>query len=297
LSATHEPLAQKLVRKAHSALHKHIFVHFPRHFERASEPVTLVMPVAVKDLHQAEHAIASVRAHLMHPVAQIILVGQSSPDIAALAARVGATYIDEEHVLPAPVRAFRYVTRHRNRNGWIRQQILKLMADEFASTNRLLILDSDTLLVRDLSFVHKGKPVLFTSDEYNPTYHACSRRLLGPLRDYPRSFIAHCMLYERPALQALKAAITARHACHWTDAILHSIDISVEESFSEYELYGTFIYNHLPESFQTRYWYNRKHRGQGPLHGAAGAMLKQNFISNHMHLHRMPADVGSGANE
>lgn len=244
------------------------------------------MPVAVKDMHQAEHAIASVRAHLLHPVAEIILVGQSSTDIAALAARVGATYIDEEDVLSAPVRAFRYVTRHRNRNGWIRQQILKLMADDFATTDHILILDSDTRLMRDLSFVRSGKPVLFTSDEYNPTYHACSHRLLGPLKDYPRSFIAHCMLFERAALQALKAAISARHACDWREAILHSIDISVEESFSEYELYGTFIYNFMPDKFQTRYWYNRKNRGDLSRQSSAQQMLKQNFVSAHIHLHR-----------
>jgi uncharacterized protein DUF6492 len=275
-------LLRKYERKASSAIHKHALIYWPRNFERRDEPVTLVMPLALKDLPQAEASIASVRKHLMHPIEEIIIPGQSSPDIAAFCARVGAKYVDEDAFLPDSVKRFSYVTGSRDRNGWIRQQVLKLSADQMATTRKCLILDSDTCLVRNLSFMRGVRPILFVADEYNATYHACIDRLLGPVLRYPRSFIAHCMLFDRDVLAQLKSLIASHCDMDWTSAVLDRLDRTVGESFSEYELYGTYVFNFAADQFHAEYWYNRKYRGVIDLASLPRGCHRQNFVSNHV---------------
>ena len=92
------------------------------------------------------------------------------------------------------------------------------------------------------------------------------------------------MLFERDTLAALKSAITAHCAMSWEQAILAAIDTSVEESFSEYETYGNFVFNSRRERFCTRYWYNTKVRGSDPAQDfAIGAGLSRfNFVSRHV---------------
>jgi hypothetical protein len=290
-------LLRRLERRASSAIHKHALIYLPRTFERRDEPVTLVMPLALKDLHQAEASIASARKHLLHPIEETIIPGQSSTQIAAFCERVGAKYVDEEAFLPDSVKRFRHVTSGYNRNGWIRQQILKLSVDRIAKTRKCLILDSDTCLVRDLSFMRGTRPILFVADEYNETYHACIDRLLGPQLRYSRSFIAHCMLLDREVLDQLKRAIVLHCGMDWISAILDRIDPTLGASFSEYELYGTFVFNHAPEQFHTEYWYNRKYRFDGTTDPALlpDHCRKQNFVSNHVQLYnRSPIEVIKG---
>jgi hypothetical protein len=248
----------RAVRRLSMGLHRHVLSHLPRSYERSTRSVTLVMPLAVKDLPHAERSIAAWREHLLHPIDEVLLLGQSSPAISALAQKCEARYIDENEILPQAARDFTYPSPRGNLNGWVRQQLLKLSADTVASGENFLIVDSDTRPLRPIPFERGGNPILFTSDEYIITYHRCTQRLLGPLRLYPRSFIAHCMLFERDVLEAMKNAIEARTGRPWIDAILQAIDIREHYGFADYETYGTYVYNRYPERFQAEYWYNKK---------------------------------------
>ena len=287
-----QSLLPRLERQLHSALQKHALIHVPRTFEPSKRPVTLVMPLAVKDLAHAQRTVETWRRLLGHPIRGVVVLGQSSPEVAAFAARISATYVDEDKVLSPEVLAFAYRTNGRNRNGWIRQQILKFSADAFVADGDMLIIDSDTRPVRPISFDRAGRPLLFTSDEYNPTYHACIDRLLGPQRWYRRSFIAHCMLFERDVLVALKGAIELQCKRPWAEAVLSAIDTRVEESFSEYETYGTFVFNRYPQCFRTAYWFNRKVRsGSLDQDFVAGAEHGRfNFVSRHVQPDKLAPD-------
>jgi hypothetical protein len=279
-----EPVTARIERKVSSALYRHFLVNFPRRFEASLIPTTVVMPLAKKDLRQAETTLASIRNNLLHPIERIVIPGQSSSEIAEFCRQVGAVYIDEETVLPNAVRTFDYATRDRNRNGWIRQQILKLMSDQFTATQHVLIIDSDTCLVRKVSFVRNGKPILFFSDEHNATYHECNQRLIGPVRTFRRSFVTHCMLFDRGILAGLHSNIERKCRVQWIDAILSKIERNVEAGFSEYELYGTHVYNAQPHLFQAQYWYNAKYRGEGRVEPSKlpTRYRKFNFVSSHV---------------
>jgi Family of unknown function (DUF6492) len=268
-------LTERLERRAFTIWHRHVLAYLPRTFAPSKQSVTIIMPLATKDLQHAEHALERWRGNLLHPIESVIVPGQSSVEIAAFCERVGARYIDETSVLPDAIKEFDYRPRGLPYNGWIRQQILKLMADEFAPGEKLLLIDSDTWPNRPIAFMRNDRPVLYISDEYEPAYHVSIDRLLGPLRHSRRSFIAHCMLFERDVLQAMKRAIED-HCCKpWPDAILSALDPTVECCFSEYEMYGHYVMNFRPDRFQTEYWYNAKDNGRRNL-------KRYNFVSEHI---------------
>ncbi len=273
----------RTLRRFDMALHRHVLSYLPRTYQRSTWPVTLVMPLAVKDLPHAKASIAAWRAHLLHPIQEVLLLGQSSAEIAALAKTSGARYIDETEILPRSARDFVYPSVRGSLNGWIRQQLLKLSADDVATGDRFLIVDSDTRPLRPIAFERDGKPILFTSDEYIETYHRCAARLLGPVKLYPRSFIAHCMLFERDVLAALKRDIAARAGQPWIDAVLSAIDVREHYGFADYETYGTYVYNRYPERFQVEYWYNRKMNAP-PNQDFDSALVpaRFNFTSRHI---------------
>jgi Family of unknown function (DUF6492) len=147
-----------------------------------------------------------------------------------------------------------------------------------------LIIDSDTCLVRKVSFVRNGKPILFFSDEHNATYHECSQRLIGSVRTFRRSFVTHCILFDRGILAGLHSNIERKCRVQWIDAILSKIERNVEAGFSEYELYGTHVYNAQPHLFQAQYWYNAKYRGEGCVEPSKlpTRYRKFNFVSSHV---------------
>ncbi len=149
----------KLERKAWLALNKYVFLYLPRTFAPASEPCALMMPLAVKDLTHAQVTLDAWRKHLLHPVADVIVVGQADPRVAQFAAASGARYINEDEILSEAAKTFRYVYQGRNRNGWIRQQLLKLQADTFTRTNDIVVVDSDTRPVRPIAFRRAGRPI------------------------------------------------------------------------------------------------------------------------------------------
>lgn len=277
----------KIERKAWLALNKYVLFYLPRTYQPSSEPCTLVMPLAVKDLAHAQATLDAWTKHLQHPLAEIVVVGQDDRRIAHFAARCGARYINEEDVLSPAVKSFGYVYQGRSRNGWIRQQILKLMADTFTHSKDILVADSDTHPVRPISFRRNGRPILFVTHDFTPTYYACMQRLLPDLTLYRRSFVAHCMLFERGVLQQLRSELEQHAGRPWDEAILNAIDKSVDASFSEFELYGNYVYNRMPHLFAPEYWFNCRLRQTDPGQalGVQAGHARYNFISRHIHLH------------
>ncbi len=284
-----EPLLAKIVRKGQSSFQKHVGVYWPRPVELSQRPVTVLVPLALKDMAQAERSIAGLRQHLKHPIVEIVVPGQDHPDIAAFCARLGLRYVNENSVLPEAVKSLDYRVNGHNRNGWMRQQILKLDAFRYCGGDAVFICDSDTTFIRDVAFFEKGRQVLLTSDDYISHYHGTTQRLLGPVPRHSRSFIAHCMLMQRPVLAALQQEIERRHAKPWQLAILDCIDRSQDEGFSEYELYGNWLMSSAPKTCVTRYWYNRKVNMASPADFVAARQTFRHFnsLSSHIHLYRL----------
>ena len=271
----------KIPRQLRYRFHRHVTSWLPRSFARSDRPLSIVMPLAEKDVARAGIALAAQRRHLMHPIEAIVVPGQKSALIAKFCADEGLRYIDETELLPRAVLDLDYRFKGYNLNGWIRQQVLKLTAPSYVDAELIAVFDADTVLLRDISFFDGARQILFTADEYVASYHAMTQKLLGPGPRPKRSFVAHFMLLQRDLLLALTSEIEARHGCGLVEAILKNLDTGIAASLSEYELYGTYVTQRHPARATQRYWYNVKAKTLGKL--TLGAARRFNSVSDHVY--------------
>jgi aminopeptidase N len=58
----------------------------PRHYPRSDKPLTIMIPLAEKDVARAGRAVETLRLHVLHPVSEIVVAGQDSDAIRAFCA-------------------------------------------------------------------------------------------------------------------------------------------------------------------------------------------------------------------
>jgi Family of unknown function (DUF6492) len=268
----------KLIRRLRSHFHRYAWSWLPRSYGESDRHVVVVMPLAEKDLDVAKFCIAGIRRFLRHPVDRIVAPSQSSRVIEQFCRRHDVEYIEEQTVLSPNVLNFNY------RNGWIRQQLLKLTACSYLDGDNFLVIDSDTVLARELSFFEGSKQILWTADDLVDDYHPFTQEMIGVVRRHPYSFVTHCMLFQRPLLLELQRVIEERFKVNWVDAILSSIRTGTTAGMSEYELYAHFLLKYHPEAFVTKYWYNKKVSLRGGIDAARARALGRrfNFLSDHV---------------
>lgn len=275
-----------VVRRLRSAVYRYGLAWLPRSYPPSDVPLSIVVPMAEKDLVLGPHCLAHLKQHLQHPITRIVVPGQKSKALADFCRDNGYQYIDENDLLPDCIKTLAYQADGRNRNGWIRQQTLKLSSFNYVDGELVFVCDSDTIFLRPFSMLEGSRQVLFEADEYIDSYHDMSMRLLGPHARYRWSFVTHCMLFQRPIMQALHREIEARHGMAWQEAIVKCLDTSVGAGMAEFELYGNYVYTRYPDAFIGRYWYNRK----VPLRGARDVELAEadwrlrrfNSVSDHV---------------
>lgn len=132
--------------------------------------------------------------------------------------------------------------------GWIMQQALKMEACRRIDADLFLILDSDVVLIREVSaarLTQEGGPRFYRRDgavdlrlPRHVQWHEISRRLLGlplptplPAPDYVSSF----NVWDPRVLRSLLARIERVTGRYWMDAV------TAQRSFSEWTLYGVFV--------------------------------------------------------
>ena len=126
----------------------------------------------------------------------------------------------------------------RHLPGWYYQQLLKYAVISASSSQRTLILDADTVVVRDI----RAEPgTFFTARERNEGYFEHYRKLMGRAPSLAASAITNFMWFESDALREMLAQIEKRHGQLWWRAILEVANgIAIETAFSEYETYANW---------------------------------------------------------
>ena len=144
------------------------------------------------------------------------------------------------------------------RAGWVLQQILKVAGTLHSNMDFTLIVDSDTIILRERNWIPRGKSgVLTPSDEFTPDYYLFLQKL-GVGSERPKhSFVSHHMLIEKKFLVEALSHIGARSI---SDLVEICVDRADKNSFSplcvDYELYAQFMMEHHPEKVQLEKWAN-----------------------------------------
>ena len=252
-------MAFKVPRQLRRRIHETVLSRLPRRYPASDRAVTVLIPLAAKDAAKATRCVEAIRRHLRHPVTEIVVAGQDHDAVRDFCRDACVRYVNEKDVLPGEVLNLAYTLGGTlNMNGWIRQQMLKLLAFRYLDAENILAFDADTFLMRDISLFDGERQVLFLSDEYTGSFHAMTEKLLGPTPRHNRSFIAHFMLFQRDLMAGLEAAIGRHCGCGMVEAILGRLDRTITASLSEFELYGNYLHRFHPERVAGRYWYNIK---------------------------------------
>lgn len=217
----------------------------------SDEPLEVVIPIIEKDLATLPDAVAGIRKNLMHPLGNIYIVAPDSPKIRQAAMELGCELILEDKVLPITIKDI-----HTDRPGWWYQQLLKLYADTIVKTQKFLVLDADTVLIKPQAFVRKGKTIFYHSDEYNWFYFDFYSKLLNERPVSHASFIAHHMIFDKEVLSELRNEVEKIHGKEWYQAIFDIYKTGIG-TLSEYETYANFYQRRYPEKMRKNYWYNK----------------------------------------
>jgi Family of unknown function (DUF6492) len=261
----HKRFSKKLLQKLHLPYDKRSLYffwlkNFKPFFARSNKisdvPIDIVIPAIRKDLEVLPITINSVRKNIAHPIGEIIIISPSDTDIQKLCKEKNCKFVDENSVLPIKKEDIKYAVNSIDRSGWIFQQLLKLGSESLGANEHYLVLDADTVLLRQQSFKYGARVILNCSDEYHQPYYDTLRKLLVHAPNIPLSFVSHYMLLEKSKLRDFKCHIEVNNKKDWWQAIIDSLDKTAPSSFSEYESYGHFLQVNYKDSVDLEYWFN-----------------------------------------
>ena len=157
--------------------------------------------------------------------------------------------------IPMPPRSWRrklgvlvrdqfWVRPNRRVTGWILQQIVKLEASRRLGKSAVVHLDSDTVLIRDLTaedFVRDGRARLFREvfktkyDDHQVWVSECAR-VLGLTGEVPTDvhYVGWPVVWNSSVIEALKTKIETLHDGDWR------LNLMRMKMLSEYHLYGLY---------------------------------------------------------
>jgi hypothetical protein len=242
----------RVPRQLRRRWHEIVTSRLPRHVTPSDKPLAIVMPLAAKDARLALRSIPAIKAHVRHPITDFIVVGQDNADLRELTGTLGATFIPEQTIL-AP-----FLDHPLLNIGWLKQQFIKLSIFDFIDQDTVLVHDSDTVPVRDIAYFNGEKPIFYLSDEYTHKFFEFPRLLWPAMKRYPRSFVAHSMVFQRDVMARINANVLSRHSTDLRGFILNHVTRDNFHALSEFEIYGNFMHQFEPDAFSTSYWYNVK---------------------------------------
>lgn len=133
---------------------------------------------------------------------------------------------------------------NEKRGGWYLQQILKLYAFNFVTTQNYLVIDADTVILKNLVFIQNNKPLYLINYHVFEPYFKGINYLLGIDNELDFSFISHHMIFDKEIVKQLIYEIELYTKTNWINAILNILYKNDKNiSFSEFETYGNFLLN------------------------------------------------------
>lgn len=152
--------------------------------------------------------------------------------------------------------------------GWYYQQFLKMQYSTICGDEYYMSWDGDTVPCKDFSmFGEDGKPYFDMKHEYHEEYFVTLGKILpGITKLVDKSFISEHMIFSSDYMKELIAAIESNKDIKGTtfwEKILNAIRIEhiQENSFSEFETYGTYMMTKHPDVYTYRNWHSFRYGG------------------------------------
>ncbi len=208
--------------------------------------IDVVVPYHRKDRDLLPWSIAGIRN--LNIASRILIVCHR--DCKSDVGQVGATFVNEEFVGDLTVSSHPHW-----RWPWYFQQILKLAAADIVETDCYLVVDSDTVFLKKVSFFNdKGKPFYAPAGEHHKVYFDVFRQVLGfhAVREY--SFTAHHLIYNRHIVKEMRNRFQPE--APWYKNVIRYVEPQPPwhslSQFNEQEMYGHYIKAVYPEEVNIR---------------------------------------------
>lgn len=219
-----------------------------------NEPIDVVIPSTDKDIDTLNMCIEGIRKNCAQ-VRRIIVV--SAKHLSNKAEWINEASFPFKkadiswHLLKGNGEAAKqFLEKPQSRVGWYYQQLLKFYAPYVISgiSSNVLILDSDTIFLRPITFIDGSNAGLYnTGTEYHTPYFEHAKRFLpGMVRLYKdHSGICHHMLFQRAVLDDLFASVEEYHHMPFWQAFCRCVDNKElpGSGASEYEIYFNFVFS------------------------------------------------------
>ncbi len=224
--------------------------------------IELLMVAAEKDLAILKYSVASALENSLNHISTVIVVTQSQAVdkvFALLAPVVGTrklTVLDENDLLDAEVRDL-LLEAFEDRYGWVLQQFLCLAFTKESNAEGVLVLDSDTLLLRRRAFLGGGKQVLHPTTEHHDPYYRFLRRLDPLFGEEDHTFVSHHMLMQPTFLRHVLKRTGNSDLKSLALRAIQNADKNTPSPFCiEFELYGQALMRLKPDSVVLCKWSN-----------------------------------------
>jgi len=145
-----------------------------------------------------------------------------------------------------------------HRNTWVLQQLLKVAVVQKSQADAVLILDSDTILLRARPwFSTSGSQILMPSYEFNPYYYEFLNSLGISERIPENTFISHHMIMQPRILNRILNNVGLAEKDALIDYICEKSNRNVQSPICiEYELYGQSLIKSDTGEFFFERWAN-----------------------------------------
>jgi hypothetical protein len=160
------------------------------------------------------------------------------------------TKVIDEKVFPFKISDVNTFIQTPKRNGWYLQQLLKLYAS-FVLEEMLddyVVIDADTLFLREISFKSDDKYMFNMGDEYHIPYFEHMKRMHPSFEKMIRfSGISHHMIFNRKIVSEMMALVERHHNAPFWEVFLKEVvpEQRHGSGASEYEMYFNYmIKNH-----------------------------------------------------
>jgi hypothetical protein len=132
------------------------------------------------------------------------------------------------------------------RSRWLYQQFLKILCFKVIEdlTESFVMVDSDTIFLRDVSFDPMSFQYSIAPDYHIPYEHPI-KSLLG-IETLGYSCINHHMIFNKSKLQLMIDDVEKRFNTNFIDAVLSIIDYNEASCFSEWDLYANYMIKNHP---------------------------------------------------
>ncbi len=220
--------------------------------------IDILIPTITKDFELLEYNLKSLK-NIKQKINKIYVVSKKEKSIEDFCIKNNLIFINEDEVFSFTKSQINYKVEGIDRSGWIFQQLLKLSGDKIVEKEDYLVVDSDTLLIGESSFIDsRGRYCLQQGYEYHKKYFENYEKLFKRKPANKFTAVCHMMIFNKKILLEMKKDIeTINKGRKWFEAILDLIDNNEKSYFAEYETYANYLRSNYKKMTYLKPFYNK----------------------------------------